>query len=276
MEEFISKKPHNKKLSDYIAYYYFHDCNDLNFRRTYVYYPHIRNTLTVYQNHIAEISDDLCIYNPTNIPQSTVYYSRNLKKQIKVIQNGPLHKIGIVFKPLGINHFIETELYTISKETYSPFTYFKGELAELCVNIYKEEDSYKVKALDDFFIGKLISFENRRVSDSLKLIHKYKAKIKASEIASELEVSRKTIYREFRKHLCSSIEEYKAIYRFRLALNYYHSGKAPIFTDVVYENNFYDQPSFSNYFKKITGYTPRTFFNNLSKLSDNDIYWTLL
>jgi len=50
LENYTSLKPNNKKLQNYIAYYYFDFSLKKNTEKQFIFYPHYRNALTIYKN----------------------------------------------------------------------------------------------------------------------------------------------------------------------------------------------------------------------------------
>jgi len=98
--------------------------------------------------------------------------------------------------------------------------------------------------------------------------------VKVEELSDTLGVNRKTLLRLFKKHLCSSVEEYKKLVMFRNALNYSQQmGEDASLTDVALYSLYYDQAHYIKHFKSVTKQSPKTLLSKLTKLGNQEVYW---
>lgn len=275
-EQFTTYRPKNKLVAKHISYYYYHQIFDSDFRRDFVYYPNFKNAITVHKDAVVERKPNFSQYFSKK-GNSVIYYSINLNLRQAVQLNGKQDKIGIVFNPLGLNYFINCELSKISDKLEFNFDYFGEEFKNQLVKVYATSNfEKKVALLDAFFVKKYNPNIDNRIVLAVEQVINSKGTITTQEVADSLSISRKTLLRLFKTHLNCSIEDYKKLVRFRVTLNHYQSLEdKPKLSDIAYDNFFYDQANFINHFKSLIGKSPKSLFNSIEKLGDEDTYWTL-
>jgi AraC-like DNA-binding protein len=272
---FITSKPQSEKINRYIAYYYFHYSTDDDYKKSFIFYPNYKHAITVYKNSDVIVSEGESFVKPSKKNAICPLYSINKDTNIKVNINGVFDKIGIVFNPLGINHFIEKPLQDIIITEFGDFPYF-GEEFNLILNLVfsVNEIEKKVFLLDSFFEKIHKPFEEPNLKKAIGEIIISNGGIKVTELSEKLNVNRKTLLRLFNKHTLMSVEEYRKMVMFRQAFNYFQENKGiPNLTDVALFSMYYDQAHFIKHFKSITKETPNTLLSKVLHLGLEDTYW---
>lgn len=276
-EIYTTVKPKNKQLQKYIAYYYFNIFDEKEYTKAFVFYPHYRNSLTIYKDSEISFSNDASSVLPKFKTDFTkVYTGIHLHSRIGKIKS-PFNKIGIVFQALGLNNFLEEPLSKVVKKSpMSNFNYFGDVFETVLKNVYQaKEIEEKTALLDTFFIEYLKPFNEKHITKAVDLM--FKDNYSIQDIANTLKINRKTLFRVFKKHLNCSPKEYASIIKFRKALSLYQLKEEPLdLTTLAYKNSYYDQSDFIKHFKKTTGFNPKSFFGNISHLGSEDTFWTLL
>jgi AraC-like DNA-binding protein len=274
---FITIKPKDEVVAKHIYCYYFHMSDDPGFKKKFFFYPNYKHALTVYRNSDVEFDmvKIISIVNPSNDKKITSFYSINTDKNFKVDLNGIINKIGIVFNPLGLNHFIKEPLGDIFDRSTPNFEYFGDDFAPVAQKVFDEPDADKKgQVLDNFFREKYCGFEDVVVKKAVVEILNSNGAIKVEELSDSLNVNRKTLLRLFKRHLCCSVEEYKKMVMFRNALNYsQQAGEDTSLTDVALYSLYYDQAHYIKHFKSVTKQSPKSLLSKLTKLGNHDVYW---
>lgn len=272
---FITAKPTSDKISRYVSYYYFHTSEDKDYQKNFIFYPNYKHALTVYKDSEVILSDFESIIKPSTKSIIQPLYSVNKEKNIKVSITGVFDKIGIVFNPLGINHFLEQPLQETLTSDIGVFSNFGDEFNSILKQVYLENQvEKKVALLDSFFEKKLCSFEEPILKKAIGEIIISNGGIKVSELSEKLNVNRKTLLRLFYKHTLMSVEEYRKMVMFRQAFNYFQQNKGTTnLTEVALFSMYYDQAHFIKHFKSITKETPNTLLSKVSHLGFEDTYW---
>jgi AraC-like DNA-binding protein len=272
---FVTAKPKNEVVAKYIDYYYFHVSEDAGFTKKFFFYPNYKHALTIYQGSEVGLTTDGSLVNPSSGSKILAFYSINTDKNFKVELNGIFHKIGIVFNPLGINHFLNAPLADVFNRVAHDFDYFGDAFTSLCHKVFATaQTTDKVQLLDAFFTDKYCGFDEPVVKKAVQEILNSNGSVKVEELSEMLTVNRKTLLRLFKKHLYCSVEEYKKLVMFRNALNYsQQAGEDASLTDVALYSLYYDQAHYIKHFKSITRQSPKALLSKLTKLGNQEVYW---
>jgi AraC-like DNA-binding protein len=104
------------------------------------------------------------------------------------------------------------------------------------------------------------------------IIHE-NALIKVEDLASMLNVSRRTLLRKFKKHLGYSIEKYRKVIKFRMALSHFENNKNNLhLSDAALSSNYYDQADLYHNLKSKSGLTPKQLLEQL-EIIDHTLLW---
>lgn len=276
----ITLKPKNEQLKKLVAYYYFHTSTDEQHFESFYFYPNYLHALTVYRGNDILINfknKGTKITSSNNKEKLTVLYTINSNEKYYVEMNGVFNKIGIVFYPLGINHFINKPLNEISMQQIQEVSLnplFHEILSELTDNSSAEQ---KLEIVENALLSIIQPFQENELQKAIKEIIKSNGAIKISELEQITGKNRKTLLRLFKKHTLTTIEDYKKMVMFRNSLNYAIRHKELTnLTDVALYNMYYDQSHFIKHFKSITNETPKTLLPKIKQIDNEDLYWYFL
>ncbi len=203
-------------------------------------------------------------------------YSRNYTESVSVKISGKFWKLGIAFEPLGYNHFIPVPLAEWIPNGQNDVSDIEIELREVAQACHLARMDECVNLLDSYFLKRLAIPENHEVMTRIvSSMMNVDVEQNVQELAEYLKLDRRTLLRLVQKHLCTSAKTYQQLIKFRLALNEYIEARAKTsFTQLALNHRYYDQPAFIRHFKKITGKTPRAFFQHIHQFGSFDTYWT--
>ncbi len=278
-EQFVSFPPKSHVLRACIDHYYFHRSADDRKSRAYLYYPHYKNALSIYKD--SDLIRD-ARFSTIAKPGKKGYamgYSKLIKHAAKAEIHAPFDKIGVVFQPLGLNAFLDGPLSEFVHEPINLyFDYFQDAMHDTLDRVYQTDDPQrKVELLDDFFLAAYKGFSEDKLVEAVKRLRDSDGETDFSveELAENVGVSRKTLLRLFRKHLNCTVIDYLKIIRFRKAIESYHGSSANTsLTQLAHGNNYYDQSELIHHFRQLTGFRPKLFFKNLTRISEHGTYWT--
>lgn len=233
--------------------------------------------MTVYKDSGAEL---LAPAEARVIPEAghNIYaYSHLIKQFAKTTIITPFKKLGVVFQPLGINHFLTSPLSElVNQPLTADFSYFENALSPMIEPLFSEISlTEKVEILDRFFLEQFIGFDDTRLQHALELLFKEEAELTVQDLSEELDISRRTLLRLFKKHLVCTPREYINLVRFRKAVDkYQESNEKPPFTALALDSDYYDQADFIRHFTRITGVNPKSFFGNLVQYGQESTFWS--
>lgn len=276
-QSFKALRPINPFLHKYIDYYYFDEAGKKDPITRFTYFPHYKHAVTIYHGSRVKMTDlftSSCVPSDNNFCLS---YTNLVSHFARNQMHPPFKKIGIVFQPLGLNHFIKDTLSELLPTTFNfDIDLFQPEIASTLQEVFANKSlNENVNLLDEFFIDNFIGFEEEKLTKAIRLIHESPSGISVNELSIQLGINRKTLLRLFKRHLNSSVKDYLKLIKFRNAVDLYQSTEVKgTLTHLAYDMNYNDQSEFTHHFKNLTGFSPKSFFKNLDTLSDLGTYWS--
>ena len=276
-DNFITAKPTSEKISRHISYYYFHKSFDEKYQKKFIFYPNYKHALTVYRNSEVFLSDNESMVKPSKLSFLKPIYCINKDKNIKVSIEGVFDKIGIVFNPLGINHFIKKSILEVFPYEINVFPHFGEEFNLVLNEVFLENEIHKkVELLDAFFEKTIQPFDEPILKKAIGEIIVSNGGIKVSELSEKLNINRKSLLRLFNKHTSMSVEEYRKMVKFRTAFNALQNQSIEEkLTQIALESDYYDQADFTNQFKELTKSSPKKLKPKLKKFGDKGTVWAI-
>lgn len=278
MENFQTYKPKSDILKEYIDSFYFHQANSSIKSKKIVFFPNTKNALTIYKNAKQEIRNSSPLHmkiSPSNENNYIFLYGGVQQNYVISEINSPFDKIGIIFQPLGMNHFIDkSNLGRMLTKDYS-FPVIEKKLITSINSVYAIDNLEKrVEELENFFLSQINrNFEEDTLKKAISIIENNSDKLKISQLVNELNIEEKSLLRKFKRHLNCTPKHYSKVYQFRKALSsYIESKENKKLTDLALSNLYYDQSDFIKSFKTLTGNKPSFFFKEINNLGNN-IYW---
>lgn len=251
-EDFFSIKPKHSILSQSIDYYYFHSVVNEGEQYNVVYYPHYQTVINFYKNAKVTWDENGRIIQQVAENTTECLFTRNTKASRQVVIKGSVKKIGIVFNPLGINHFIDCGLSQISSQIISPFNYFGAAFNTLSSQLFDASSKEtKRDLLDQFFLERYVGFRDQYFLELVNEMLATQPDLLVKEMASNLKINRKTLLRKFKHYLCISPSEFKSLIKFRNALHQYDTPSK--LTKIAYDSNYYDQSHFIKNYQSLVG-----------------------
>lgn len=274
---YVTVKPKSEQLQKYIAYYYFDISEEKDYVKSFIFYPHVKNALTIYKNASVNVIGNKTTVFPNSESDYLLIYQGIVKQPIYANIKAPYNKIGVAFQPLGISYFIKNALGEIIAEKASKYNFKEFSTIHSVLDLaYKTNDiDEKVALLDAFFTKEFKDFHEERVIKAIDEM--LNGNFSVQDISEKLQISRKTLLRLFKKHLLCSPKDYINIIKFRKALTQYQEAtKKPQLTELAYKHDYYDQSDFIKQFKKITGFNPKKFLGSLTHFGSEDTFWTIM
>lgn len=202
----------------------------------------------------------------------------NFNQPVFVQYQGAINEITIYFKPLGLNAFLVNDLAsygTNSFDEFNPFSDYKNRMAAI---LSLDSDQEKLQSIELYWLSKLKGFEHPVLEKIINRMMDDEGKsLSMPELSKISGVSRSTINKLFKRHLCRTPSQFKKIIRFRDVLKEYLSVNPEVrLTNITYNLNYFDQSHMIKDFKTMTNFSPRRFFSKITKLEDGQIIWLFI
>lgn len=259
--------PNNVLIKKYVDYYYL-DIKQDNIINEFQCFPHFNNTISLYKSHVR-LEEGEVIFN--EMANSLQIFTPVRQKLLKVKQQGKVHRIVIVFHPLGIQQFYENLNFA---DYIANFDFFNQD--ELNV-IFSTTNSNSLADLLDLFLEKRFKhFEHNILNKSIQYIFDNFETFTVTNLSVALGISRQHLNRNFQHHLGVSVKKFHEIVLFRKTVNNkLFEDPNRSFTELAYEFNYNDQSHLNKAYKNLTEDSPKNFFEKGTVLGSQDTFWRL-
>jgi len=273
---FSSFIPNNDLLKKYVAYFYFSRNDDPQGERKYSFFPHVNTTLSFYTRARLTETDDFM--HITHQPHDPFLKILTRQHRIKtVVQTGPVDKIGIVFLPLGLNHFIRESYGSIAGrevQLFQPAADSWDALLSSCYSITDQER--RLELLENFLLSQFHPLDLHPLYRIMHELANVVDQASIQEIAERNHMSPRKLNRDFQKELAITPETFRMISRFRYAIDQKTQVKAKTkLTQLTHDSGYFDQSYMIRSFRKLTGRTPSAFFKECELLGDYGTFWKI-
>lgn len=267
--------PKNTALRKYIEYYYFLRTDSADFQAKYYSFPNINHALNIHKNAVCNIGEHAINVSGNINGSNLLIVQGRSDSPLLVTLQGLLDKITIVFKPLGLNHFIENSFSSIAGSHSQVFVEWENNIFRNFLNSFFEASDYekKIDILESYLVAICHPIKNEFLLETaiIQLIN-FDQEHSIDSIARSLKISTRSLNRLFIENLGITPICFKKIARFRNSLkNKIYYGKFKRLTEIAYDSNFYDQAYFIKIFNKLTGMNPSLFFQSVDKLADDNL-----
>lgn len=247
-------KPKNPILQQFIKGYYFYRENKYSIPLNHLVFPSNYCYLTLLKRAELKVTENKMLILPTVKNKISMNIIPRYDSPLEFCYEKKVDEITVVFKPLGINHFIQDSDITLSEKVIFdmifPDIQTKMEEVFACDNIEKQQN-----LVEDYWLSKLTS-PSLKVSTSL--LNDIQNNMPIQSIAEKYGMTRQYLHKLFLKEIGKSPSEFKSVGRFRKSLQQRKSGQS--LSEIAYQYNYSDQAHFNKEFKKYTGFTPSHVF----------------
>jgi AraC-like DNA-binding protein len=270
MRMFETFRPVNDLIKKHVSYYYLDIAEDAGYSNEYICYPHYNHTISLYKSHQAEFEAQhvTVSYQKGGLPLQVFTPLR--EDLLKITQQGPVYKVGIVFEPLGIHQFFGKSAVASGRNVVEFLN--TAALAPLFDQL---NPVVITEFLDHHLEMKYVREENLYLEKAISLIHSRFDDISIEVLAEDkLGISRKQLNRLFHQYLGTSAQKYRSIVRFRQLMSYKLNQKqGQSLSSLSHRTHYTDQSHFIKSCKQLTGLSPKQFFNEGKIIGTEDTFW---
>jgi len=273
--------PTSPILKRHIEYYYFLKTNSSDFNNTYYSFPNTLQSFNIHKNASCEIKTSFTrVYEDKANPYVTIVQGK-YELPLLVHLKGRLDKVTIIFKPLGINQFINKTFAEVAAEECQVFTEWENDkeyIAFLSAFYKTNNNTERVLLLENFLLSRYYyKSESEVLQKPINQLMDFDKEYTIEEIAENISMNTRSFNRLFNKHVGITPISFRKIARFRHSLkNKLFSNRFKTLTEIGYESNFYDQSYFIRMYKSLTGDNPSNFFSSIEKLGDDQLIFRFI
>lgn len=182
-----------------------------------------------------------------------------------------LSLFSISFHPQGLSQFFTMPLHELSNQDI-PLRYINKDLyTELEARLSPQISFQQKIEIVEACLLKLLhvnkrGFEFQRINNIIETIRVNQGMVDIEELSSLACLSRKQFERIFLEFIGISPKQYLKIIRFQSSIFLKSKNEELSLTELAYESGYYDQSHFINDYKKMTGITPKQFFQDCQSI----------
>ncbi|MCF8362744.1 MAG: AraC family transcriptional regulator [Prolixibacteraceae bacterium] len=186
---------------------------------------------------------------------------------------GKLSLFSVIFQPHGLSVFLDIPLQELYNQNVPLKFIFRDKVNELEYRLLDAGSfSERIEIVEKYFINLLrtkeIELSFNRMHDSVGVINRLKGNVNVDDLASDACLSRKQFERTFSGVIGTTPKQFLKIIRFQHAINRKSKSPNTNLTELTYQCGYYDQAHMINDFKKLSGMTPKQYFNACEPYSD--------
>lgn len=266
--------PYSGALAQYVYCYYFFEGTDGDFKNMHYSFPHTYNAITIYSNGSYQIEEEKIIINGNDNGSPFIILQGKRTKPLLVDLNGKFARITIIFKPLGLNQFVNKPLSKLMGTAPRVFSEWQGKFyRQMLRNLFiKIPISQRIAYLEQFLLSILNPISLTEIEISLIYLSDFNNERSISQIAALVGKPLRSFNRHFKSHIGVSPACYRQIARFRHSLeNKLFDEQFQKLTTIAYNSNFYDQAYFNKLYKQLSGSNPKKFFQSVRQIGDTHL-----
>jgi AraC-like DNA-binding protein len=277
-------EPHYPKLSilkEHIHYYYFLKSDDVNFRSEYYSFPDTSQALNIHKHAEVTIGKNKVHVNGNQQASPKLILQGHYDQPLHVLLTGPMDKITIIFKPIGINHFITNPYSQVASDVSQLFSEWNhnANYRQFLSSFFSTDDNEgRLLFLESFLLSLYVENPiHKLLHKAIFLLEGIETSISIHDIANSLNYSDRHFSRIFKEHTGLSPRTFRKIARFRYSLlNKTTQENLKKLTTLAYESNYYDQSYFIKIFKKLTNKQPAHFFQKTIPLANDRLFFEFI
>jgi AraC-like DNA-binding protein len=265
-------------LKDSIYCYYLIEGDSPQFKSIHYSFPHVYNAVSIYNSASFSYTHHLKVTGNANSSPLCLLQGKR-QSPLLVELEGQFCRITILFKPLGLNNFINVDLNTLIGEDPAAFNVWDSErFSQSIGQIFSYPNLHdRITFLEQFLCSIYKPLGLQMLHRALRYLDDFTQELPVEEIASLTNTSLRSFNRLFKKHIGVSPVTYRRIARFRYSLeDKLFSEQFKKLTEIGYNSNFYDQSYFIKLYKQLSGTNPTAFFNSLKQLGDTKLVFQFI
>ena len=271
-EHFQLIYPVSDRLKEHIYCYYTINSTSDDFVSRHYSFPHTYNAVTIYNGATFNCTDaHLKVEGDGHSPGFCLLQGKR-QAPLMVELGGIFSRITILFKPLGLNHFIIGCLGNLLGPAPSLFNEW-----EIPAKLFQVDQQRQILLLEDLLCRHYRPFVQPALKQALHLLDDFECEHTVEEIALAAGLPLRTFNRLFKAHLGVSPVVHRRIARFRHSLeNKVFHDRFKKLIEIGYASNCYDQSDFIKLYHQMAGANPRALFGKLAPLADSRLVFEFI
>lgn len=272
---FLHYEPESEVLKEFIDFFYFLKA-DYTQPVQFFAFPHYRKALNIHKGIEYTIGN-----NEITVAGSGNYRSKMLLQgvylnPILIRFSGQIDKVTIIFRDGALSNFTPrnfSDMGSCHTQLFSEWESSPGYTEFIELFFSESDHRQQLRILERFLLSVLDLKPDWEIyKKAAVLLKDVEANHKISEVARQVHMSERTLYRLIHRYNGISPLNYRKTIQFRHSLqNKLVSDQFKLLTDVAYGSNYYDPSYFTKIYKSLTKRSPKAFFRNVDMYCNKKI-----
>lgn len=266
--DFLHYQPQSEVLKEFIDFFYFLEA-DYDTPVQFYAFPHYHKPLNIHRGFEHEISAKTISVKGIPEHQPQMLLQGVYTAPILVRFSGSIAKLTIIFKDGALNNFMPDDFAAIAAHHTQVFEAWKGAPGyETFLTAFFSASNHiaQLALLEAFLLSVLkVRADWTLYQQASILLKDMDQQPKIAEIARQLFISERTLYRLVYKYNGISPHNFRKIAQFRHSLETkLVASNFKNLTDLAYSSNYYDASYFNKIYRSLTLKSPKAFFQNVA------------
>ena len=175
---------------------------------------------------------------------------------------GSVGMLAVVFYPCALRAFSQNPVSEFTNQSIALEDIFPAEIKELQDRIIEaNEVNSRILLIENFLLGRLsILNDFPLATEAVNIIAGVNGQIAVSEVANQLDISKRQLERTFLKNVGISPKKFSRIVRFNTAIRLLE--RAASLTALTYEAGYFDASHLIRDFREFSGLSPKAFLRH--------------
>lgn len=266
--DFLHYQPQSEVLKEFIDFFYFLEA-DYDTPVQFYAFPHYHKPLNIHRGFEHEIEAKTISVKGIPEHQPQMLLQGVYTAPILVRFSGSIAKLTIIFKDGALNNFMPDDFAAIATHHTQVFEAWKGAPGyETFLTAFFSTSNHiaQLALLEAFLLSVLkVRADWALYQQASILLKDMDEQHKIAEIARQLFISERTLYRLVFKYNGISPHNFRKIAQFRHSLETkLVASNFKNLTDLAYSSNYYDASYFNKIYRSLTLKSPKAFFQNVA------------
>ena len=267
--------PINEQLKPFIYCYYLISDTPDDLHNLHYSFPHTFNAVSIYKSaRLTQQHRHFTLTGDGPHGRSLCLLQGKFQYPLLVELNGRISRLTILFKPLGLNQFMDQPLGDLLDKSASAISLWPDDVLKgLASQLFTADDIDKrLKLLENHLLDIYHPSPQPLLENALTYLADFAQDLSIKDIADRINLPLRTFNRLFKMHLGVSPAAHRQIARFRHSLeNKLFNEQLQKLTTIGYQSNFYDQSYFNKIYRQLSGSNPGKFFKSVQQVGDSNL-----
>ena len=186
---------------------------------------------------------------------------------LEITYHNWIEEIAINFSPTGINYFFPNYFSEIAPNEIQ-LVAAKDSLIQLN-GVFGNEETM-VDKMEEALLAIYREIEIKQIENAVRLIEEDPT-LKTKDLAEMVYLTEKTLNRNFQRFVGCTTTQFRKICKFRDSVDdFFRNRSEKTLTQICLDNFYYDSAHFHREFNKIATFNPKTFFDKVSNIGQDN------